>query len=207
MAISKKKFTRKFNVRYPYRKMVIITEGEATEYNYFEAIRQEIARSNIVQIEVIGAGEQTQRVVDRAKLKIAEYELELEVPEPYKPDEIWVVFDEDGKSDFENAINSAELNKIKVAYSNECFELWVILHFDYEQGANNREWLLKRAKEKVLSNCHVKYEKNMMSLYDLLRPYEAQAIRNAKQLLNSEVPRKNPSTTVHLLVESLRSLQ
>lgn len=46
-------------------------------------------------------------------------------------DEIWVFFDLDNahKDTFDNAIKSGEARKYHVAWSNECFELWYLLHF------------------------------------------------------------------------------
>ena len=46
------------------------------------------------------------------------------------------MFDKDDFSanDFNNAITIAESNNLGVAYSNQAFEYWIILHFDDHQG-------------------------------------------------------------------------
>ena len=56
-------------------------------------------------------------------------------------DQVWCVFDADPKPDnpnqaqnFNAAINLAEKNSFGVAYSNQAFEYWIILHFDDHQG-------------------------------------------------------------------------
>jgi hypothetical protein len=59
--------------------------------------------------------------------------------EPF--DFAWCVFDADPKPDnpqqltnFINAIHLAKQNDMKVAYSNQAFEYWLILHFEDHQG-------------------------------------------------------------------------
>ena len=42
---------------------------------------------------------------------------------------VWVVFDKDDNSDFDEAAKLAEENNIEVAWFNESFELWLLLHF------------------------------------------------------------------------------
>ncbi len=54
-------------------------------------------------------------------------------------DYVWCVFDMDVKSgenefaDFDNAIKSGISKGYKIAYSNDCFELWFYLHFNYTE--------------------------------------------------------------------------
>lgn len=51
-------------------------------------------------------------------------------------EKVWCVFDKDDFSaqDFNNAITVAEGLNFGVAYSNQSFEYWLILHFDDHQG-------------------------------------------------------------------------
>lgn len=41
----------------------------------------------------------------------------------------WIVFDKDDYQDFDEAIEFAGKNGFEVAYSNQAFELWFLLHF------------------------------------------------------------------------------
>jgi len=47
-------------------------------------------------------------------------------------DQFWVVFDKDESTDdeFNQAIRKAEENGLRGAYSNESFELWILMHFE-----------------------------------------------------------------------------
>ena len=60
--------------------------------------------------------------------------LQLKRKKLKKFDEIWVVFDKDDNKDFEDAIRLALSLKYKVAYTNQAFEYWFVLHFIDHQG-------------------------------------------------------------------------
>lgn len=51
-------------------------------------------------------------------------------------------------TDFNNAIQIAEANNFGVAYSNQAFEYWIILHFNDHQGGglDRRDLAIERAK-------------------------------------------------------------
>jgi len=123
-----------------------------------------------------------------------------------KGDQIWCIFDRDSfpSQQFNDALSLAGQKGIKVAYSNEAFELWYILHFEFlNTGITRAAYIAKLTK--LLNK---PYEKNSHEIYDLLEPWQATAIANAKRLLTTYNPSKpeqdNPSTTVHLLIEELR---
>lgn len=172
------------------QRFLIVCEGEKTEPNYFQRFR---VPQVVVQVE--GLGMNTVSLVQRA--------IELREQDDY--DQTWCVFDKDDFLDenFNAAIAVARNNGIGVAYSNQSFELWYILHFDYMKSAITREDYM-RILDKKLGH---KYEKNSTNIYAELRDSQTTAIRNARQLLNEYHPSKpakdDPSTTVHLLVEQL----
>jgi len=120
-------------------------------------------------------------------------------------DQVWCVFDRDSfpADHFKRALALAQNEGIKVAYSNEAFELWYLLHFHYYTAQNTRADYIS----KLSSLLGRKYEKNDASLYEELRSRQRTAIDNARRLLAEYNPcnpeRDKPSTTVHLLVEQL----
>lgn len=210
-----KKFERKYNQRKQYSFIYIFTEGEKTEPIYFgfkkKEIESEIRRKNI-KVEINGKGFNTISLVDFALNFIKKEKIDLKI------DECWVVFDKDDfDKDFDNAINKAIKNKLKVAYSNEAFELWFLLHFSFMNSAIGRKDYNKKITENfrnLTGNKKYKYDKveSVQSLIEKIKNKESEAIQNAKKLLkqyedeNSFV-KKNPSTTVHLLVEKLNKLK
>ena len=128
-------------------------------------------------------------------------------------DQVWCVFDRNSwtADDFNGAISYAEQHGIKVACSNEAFELWYLLHFDYRDTAMSREdyksALTEKLRKAELISSKEEYRKNSPNMYEILEDKQGLAIKNAKRLLKQYNPpnphKDNPSTTVHLLVEQL----
>ncbi|WP_414527191.1 RloB family protein [Nodularia chucula] len=183
---------RKVATRELRQTFLIICEGEKTEPNYFKSFR---VPRNVVSVDVRGFGYNPSKLVETAK--------ELNAPDEYN--QVWCVFDRDDcqKQDFNNAIANAHQAGFKVAYSNEAFELWYLLHFEFLNTALPRQDYIPKLN-KFLKN---KYKKNSDSIYEELEDRQATAIKNAKNLLKQYDPHNpesdNPCTTVHKLVEEL----
>jgi hypothetical protein len=184
--------SRKVNIREIKQRFLIVCEGAKTEPNYFKNFR--VPKT---VIDVKGVGENPSRLVQSA------IDLNAEADEEY--DQVWCVFDRDDwpPQDFNNAIHKAENHNLKVAYSNEAFELWYVLHFEFLNTGIPRDDYIKKMT-KLLGK---KYQKNSDTIYDELKNRQATAIRNAEKLLASynslNQGQNNPSTTVHLLVKEL----
>lgn len=142
----------------------------------------------------------------------------------------WIVIDRDAtrvnggghcKEDFNNALQSAKKLKVEVAYSNDSFELWYLLHFAYRSTAILRDDIVKEVihhlknknlhKFTKLNKDNIKQENFTKLIFDELLELQETAIKNAKRLLASYVvehnpERDNPSTNVHELVEVLNKL-
>lgn len=179
------------DLREPGQTFLIVCEGEQTEPNYFKAFR---FPAGVVRVE--GTGRNTESLVQRTIQSREEY--------PDR-DQYWCVFDRDSfkAAQFNNAIQKAESQGFKVAYSNECFEIWYILHFHYYDAATSRALYT----EKLTEYLGRPYKKNDKEMYEKLLGKQADAIRNAERLLDTYNPpnpeANNPSTTVHLLVLEL----
>jgi len=184
----KRKLQRLEDTRSIRPAMLIVCEGTKTEPNYFNFFR-----ATNMTIRTVGRGEDAKNLIDFACTKKEDY------------DQIWCVFDRDRvpKCRFNGAIDKARDNNIKIAYSNEAFELWYILHFEYLSTGITRKQYCKKLN-KLLGN---KYNKNDENMYNLLLDRQSTAIKNAKTLLKQYKPSNpaddNPSTTVHLLVTEL----
>lgn len=203
-----KRFSRNYEQKSEYRIIHIFTEGTETEPNYFRAIKDEL-RLNNIDIRINGLAFNTLSLVDYA----IDFKNTNGIEES---DEIWVVFDKDEfDKRFDGAINKAEAHDIKVAYSNESFELWFLLHFNYIDCSLTRGDYNKKLDEnlsKLTNKKVIKYNKNSKDIYSLIKNNEKGAIKRSKKLLESygdekSFLKKNPSTTVHVLVENLRKLK
>jgi hypothetical protein len=181
---------RKVDNREIKQRFLVVCEGAKTEPNYFRGFR---VPKDV--IDVRGIGENPSRLVQCAK----------ELQEKGDYDQVWCVFDRDDwkAEDFNNAISNAISNGFKVAYSNEAFELWYVLHFEFlNTGIPRSDY-----SGKLSTLLGRKYKKNSLEIYDELRDRQSTAIKHAEKLLNQYQPSKpgddNPSTTVRLLVQEL----
>lgn len=197
------RFSRKPNNLKPRKVIRIFTEGTKTEPNYFNSIRTEL-RLVGVEIKVDGLKRSTTSLVDW----VIERKSELSRTDEENT-EWWVVFDRDDHSGFNQSIQRAEAEGINVAYSNECFELWFILHFELLSTAIGRE----KYYEKLTKILGYKYEKNT-DIYNLIKDKESTAIKNAKALEKeysdagiTSYEKMDPSTSVYKLVERMRSFK
>ena len=158
---------RRVNNRNLRKKFLIVCEGERTEPHYFEAFRvsKEV-------YDVVGEGDNTISLVRRA----------IKRKEGGNYDQVWVVMDKDDfpVQNFNNALSLARKNKIQVAYSNEAFELWYLLHFDYHNTAMSRSTYKKR----LTARLGFKYEKKNPNIYEEIEDRQAVAIKNATKLFD-----------------------
>jgi len=183
--------------------IIIITEGTVTEPEYFE----KFPLPNKKVLKVHGTGKNTLTLIQEAEEKVQQtivwYKAKYGT-EPQNPI-VWCVFDKDDfpAGNFGNAINSAKAKGYHVAYSNEAFELWYLLHFNYYDSAVSRD----RYKAMLSPLLKFTYEKNNPTMYEVLLEKQPSAIQNAKTLLSQYNPPNpntdNPSTTVYELVEYL----
>jgi hypothetical protein len=142
----------------------------------------------------------------------------------------WIIIDRDTErvngsghtaKDFNEAISKSKAFNVNVAYANDSFELWYLLHFDYRDTAISRDKILEEVIKKLkaknpkefskLTNRNIKNEEFSKKIFDELLSEQKKAIKFSKKLLASygsgHNPEKdNPSTTIHKLVELLNNL-
>jgi hypothetical protein len=190
-------YGRRVETRYLRDRILILCEGKETEPNYFRKFPLNV---ELVEINVRGTGANTLSLVEDA---IRRGQEAVKNGKPYN--QIWCVFDRDSfpSGNFNRAFKVADENRIHIAYSNQCFELWYILHYHFNDAAIDRHEYARRLTRFMGR----KYCKNDANIYDLLKGRQADAIRNAKELLDRYNPcnpeKDDPSTTVHELVEAL----
>ena len=155
----------------PKERFLIVCEGKCTEPKYFEGFR--LSSVNVV---IKGMGANTDSLVQMA---IDERGVAASYGEYF--DQVWCVFDRDSftAQTFNRAFALAESNDIKIAHSNESFELWYVLHYEMVTTSTTRVEL----NRKLCALLGRKYVKNDRGIYlDLLDKQQA-AIRRAKRLI------------------------
>ncbi len=188
---------------------LIVCEGKETEPNYFKSFPKR-NKSYVIELKTGGGGISTRKVVEKA--------VKSRDASPLKFDRVWAVFDKDSFTDdnFDKAIDLAQKNQIRCAWSNEAFELWYLLHFSYVQTAMHRNDYTSALERAVNNQLRKKgkrmkftYTKNSKTIYDLLNEIgdQKQAILWAKQLESKNAQlncsKRNPCTLVYKLVDEL----
>jgi len=125
----------------------------------------------------------------------------------------WIVIDRDNHTCFFTTISEAKENNICVAFSNESYELWLLLHFQLVSVHTHRDDLKSQLNKIFKKEFDLDYSKSSQDIYGFLRDKQELAIKNAKILMTAHLekhknidPSKNPLTTIYQLVEYLNSL-
>lgn len=152
---------------------LIVCEGQ-TEELYFKSFPL-----NSITVKCLNLGCSNFQLVDCA----------INLMEGEEYDQVWVVFDMDYSpskgsiqyEQFDNSIQKAIQNNIKVAYSNDSFELWFYLHYQYTDQMHMRTFYFKE-----LSNLwNINYEKEGKSrafaktIYSILDSDKRSSVENA----------------------------
>ena len=206
--ITDKRELRSFEIKNLFR---IYCEGENTEPEYFKSFPV----STETKVEAIGLGRSKTSLV-RKTIELLTKESLLKNQKNYDPDrQLWVVFDYDVRRevneapDYNQAISLAKQKGIRVAYSNDSFELWFVLHYQFQGTALTRNEYYQILSEKL--NCNYeedgKSKEFAQSLYSMFLLQQPIALQNAARLFEGKkqltFSDQNPCTTVFQLVEEL----
>ncbi|MCD4823031.1 MAG: RloB family protein [Phycisphaerae bacterium] len=197
--LPRKSLKRPSSSRQIQERVLIVCEGKKTEPKYFNALRREYRGVTVTVKASKGSAPWT--VVDQA-IKKRENDRAQEL-EDY--DHVWAVFDTENPTNNPHLIKAfkkAAKEGIKVAYSNPCFEFWILLHFK----KIGRPFLDYDEVKKELIKHYPDYEKGQ-DVYSQIKDNTDTAIKNAKAIDTHQHKDKsnpidrNPSTKVHDLVE------
>jgi len=204
--------------KYPHLFLIVCEDGNIEPY-YFRTFEKYIPEETIF-LRAVGTGRSSKGVVEQA---IVERE-KLAHEANKNVDEVWVVFDKDDAEKvpantlrFTDAFKIAQEEKMRVAYSNEVFELWALLHFSDISAVNpipradiysSLETIIKSFE----THKQFVYKHGKTEVIDavIVLGSETKAIERAEKILTEQKGKQpidaNPSTTVHVLVKRLREL-
>ncbi|MDO9157405.1 MAG: RloB family protein, partial [Sediminibacterium sp.] len=196
---------------------LIVCEGEQTEPNYFEAIKERLPKGVLTSchIEIEGTGKNTESLLDETIRLMGKWHEET----GRQIDKVWIVFDRDSfdPQQFNNAINRCKQSKPEIgcAWSNEAFELWYLLHLIYFDNALRRTEYQRILEEQLSKKMEqpFKYAKNSKEMFSILAKYGDLdfAINNAFRLEKiwegqTDYANHKPCTKVHHLIVELQLL-
>ena len=199
---------RRRSFREPNRRFVLFCEGANTEPGYFQAL-QKVVRRALVEIKInpaVGVPFTiAEEAVDLARKTIPMKGKQRVRNSFEEHDQIWAVFDRDDHPRFDEAVRLCETYGVRVARSNPCFEVWLILHYE-----DFNKLLDRRKVQQHFQKLHPKYdcdggkEVDAQAILRHIDKAERLAARQLKQRTNERKPFGSPSTTVHLLTKAIR---
>ncbi|WP_243795657.1 RloB family protein [Saccharopolyspora gloriosae] len=195
-----KKFQDKADLRRPRGRRVersrvlIVTEGECTEVQYFKNLCKHLRATgtNVMGVDVKGAGRDPSNVVNKAGKASQNGSL---IGREGGYDAVWCVFDVDEHEKLEAATELARKRGFKLAISNPCFEVWLLWHFEdcYKHLSTDQAGKMLK-KHGVLG-------KNMPENFDYGNSRKA---RSRAESALEDIP-VNPGSRVWVLVDHLES--
>ena len=210
--MSKRRFssrTRRTKVR-DARLIIIATEGEHTEKQYFQALADEYRNSKI-HVEILATTDTKSapnHVIERLNKFKQQYSLEAN-------DELWLVIDVDKWEVrlLSEIAKTCIANQYLLAVSNPCFELWLLLHIAKwdEYSAEQVQALFENSKdgnrtvlEKELMQRVGEHKKSNLKS-ELYIPHVELAIEQAKVLDTNPNDRWTQSigTRVYIIAQSI----
>lgn len=176
------------------RKTVLIyCEGE-TERIYFEQMKL-LKRSKMVSVKI--------KNVKRSAIKLAQHAYRDSSYQPF--DDVWIVFDKDDLTEKQlDEVNAfCEEKDIKIAYTNEAFELWLLLHFEpVEVSEPYPRAVLNKKMEHHLGVARYFRHKGDVELISPIALRHEVAIKHCKEMmaLRTTDSRENPYCNVHEMI-------
>jgi hypothetical protein len=190
---------------------LIVSEGTKTEPQYFDGIKRKIINrygNDRIHIETTGTGRNTLSLLDYAQKLVRENNNPIR--------HVWLVYDQDSfpADNFDNtAFKCDELTKSNngnypddfisyhALWSNQCIEIWFLLHFEYYQSDIYRDEYIPKLSAYLNKESCGDYKKNRDDIYGVLRNRLSIAVKNAESLIkhhSNPAPSKNaPGTNIY----------
>lgn len=209
---TRNRFARREAIQASYDVVLVVCEGKKTEPRYFEGLRKayRLSSANVTVVPSDEAGgNDPLSLVQYAIRKLSQASADL--------DHVYCVFDRDGHANYDEACRLAResefgiANRLHVIPSWPCFELWVLLHYEYTTtpfNAAGGKSACTRVIDRIRTHCAT-YQKGFDGIFEELFPRTDTALRNSQTLKthNQTTGSINPATAVHLLVSRLRNLR
>ena len=204
-----KNLARSRNKREPYRRVLIVCEGEKTEPNYFNAFIRHYKISS-ANVEITGKGGSSPKSV----VGLAEYLYDQEKQVGDTFDKVFCVFDKDSHAAYQDTVVRLRNMQPKKTFfaitSVPAFEYWFLLHYEYNTSPYTNTGG-KSAGDNLISDLkrHCPgYTKNRKDMFSILKDKTEIAKNHASRALDeaNQVGTDNPSTRVHELVKFLQDI-
>lgn len=171
-------------------RILVVCEGEVTEVEYLQGLRQSLRASgvSIRSAELKGGGSDPLNVLKEA----------LRISSADEFDEVWVVVDVDTHERLPEALSLARRNKVLMVVTNPCFEVWLLWHYQ-DCRAPQTSKSLRRALRKEGHHD----EKHLPNRFPFERWADAVERALSCNVEHSKVG-ENPSSAMPALIKALQ---
>lgn len=190
---------------------LILCEGEETEPNYFQEIANRI--NNRYRREKV-----TVESAKKGRLDLLEFAQNRVKKAKIDYNHVWLVYDKDdfNKDEFDNTVYKIEALNMKseikyhALWSNQCIEVWFLLHFiDLKVDVSREDYIIKINENWKKEGIEGTYAKNDKEIYNKLEKYQSMAVKRAKNIIE-ESEGKSPSkiapgSRVYEIIEMLKA--
>jgi hypothetical protein len=195
------------------RRVLIVGEGQETEYNYFVGFRnmfEEELEATATSVSVVrGRGGNARNIVENAIKEARKFE-----PNRQRGDRVFLLLDTEGARrapELPAAEQLAQKSKIEIVYSSPSLEFWLLCHFPNSPKRHFKDCdtLIIELNKKWRDVCKTEYDKADRDIFDRLSDRldlareQALAIDLYNITSHGSALRVNPSTQVYELIAIL----
>lgn len=200
------KFRRSNKKREQNPRFLIISEGEITERQYLEAVKRS-RRIVSADLKFVPPGPTSpMEIVTKAR------NLRNEALKDDPFDFVWCIFDVEAKVGqrarprLSEAVEMARQNKIWVALSNPCIELWILLHHeDWQASIASDACQNKCAKLALVVKKHLQKPDELFAQYPSARRNAINLDQKHDRDGVTKPEDRNPSSSIYKLVDAICS--
>ena len=197
-------YRKETKIRKPQQRILIFCEGK-TERLYLLGLKNSLSRAIQRDIEITITNAKSSEPITIIKELLQKIKIAKQEKQAYK--EIWMVFDDDNRTNLNAVFQFLKKERIKPAYSSISIEFWFILHFE----KTNKQFAKHEDAYKYLCSLKPDYEKTKPDLWeDFKELYHQNAKNNALWLRKQygahdmyNAVNYKPYTNMDILVETL----
>ena len=187
---------------------LIVTDAKQTEQNYLMGFKKSLPCEEQHRISIKFSQENSQNKLVSECIRQANLN-------PKYQSHLWILLDRDEVPAFDKILAEAKKNKIDVAWSNPCIEIWFSAYFENIRTHTSAEQAIDAFKELFRQRTKQPYKKNDEEIYQRLTQFgnEAAAIKRAEQKRNehksvgiTKPVDMVPATTVDTLITEMRKI-
>lgn len=157
------------------RNIYIFTEGE-TEKNYFSILNKKYNSTATVKVSVSHAHKQGMQLLRHALGKINT----LNKTDKSNIGGVYIIFDKDDidTNEIQNVLKEAKKQGIHIGFSNSCFEVWLLAHFEKLNKSHTKQRLYKRLEYHLDCKQYSRRHKNDQELLEKIEDLVFTAMEN-----------------------------